>query len=311
MSAALAIARREEPAAAPAEVLPLVKWAGGKTSLLPQIMRHLPGFNGRLFEPFAGSAALTFHLLPKRTLRGTATLSPGAVIADVNADLMDMYRTVRQQTDHVLEALRRLEREHRRNGERCYAKVRTHWNDPMHRMHDGMVLRAAMFLYLNRTCWNGLWRVNRDGKFNVPSARYQNPVICDEPRIRAAAQLLRHVELVTGTFDRTIWTVKAGDLVYFDPPYMPRSETSSFTSYAKDGFGASDHEHLMHTAYELALLRGAHVVVSNSDTPAVRKLYRQYRGGRFHRITRAGTISSKGSGRQPVPELLIVIEGKA
>jgi DNA adenine methylase len=287
---------------------PLLKWVGGKQDLLSRIEPHLPKTFGRYFEPFAGGAALFFHLAHQ--LEGVAT------VGDKNADLIHCYQMVRDQPEKVIRRLRWLEGIHRADDvepqdERSfYYQTRREWNRGVRstgtvrvrsRMSD--VQRAAAFLYLNRTCWNGLWRENRSGKFNVPAGRYRNPTICDPDRIRLAASALeRATFLVTSSWRETVAGARAGDLVYLDPPYVPRSETSSFTSYAAGGFTMTDQITLASWVHR-AVADGIHVLVSNSATRQVRELYA---GLRQVRIRASRSINCKSDRRGNVNEILVV-----
>ncbi len=269
---------------------PPIKWAGGKAALLPHIVKRLPSFRRHYFEPFAGGGALFFHLA-----------QPNAVLADVNDDLMTMYRALAGDVDGVIAALQRLEREHKqyRRPGRFYYEQRKQWNLARWRWPE--IERAAMFLYFNRTCFNGIWRVNRSGGFNVPIGRYKNPTICDVSRLRAASAVLRQSEVRHQPWQETISHARSGDLVYLDPPYVPASATASFTGYAIGGFSLEQQRELAAAAHELAG-RGVAVVASNSDTPLVRKLYR---GMRQSKVQVSRAISCKGDERGDVGELII------
>ncbi|MCS6856394.1 MAG: DNA adenine methylase [Sandaracinaceae bacterium] len=275
------------PSPLPRESGPFLKWAGGKSRLVPQLLRLLPEGVERMrhIEPFAGGAAFFFARRPKR-----------ALLADINEPLINTYRCVRDQVDQVIEALRELATKH---GTGRYYEVRAEYNAtkhiPPHR-------RAAMFIYLNKTCFNGLHRVNRRGEFNVPEGKYKNPRILDEPQLRAASQALQNAELHCGDFEEILDFVKPGDFVYLDPPYEPISGTSNFTSYAKaEGFTRKDQFRLKNVFCALDR-RGAKVMLSNSDVPFIRELYREYR---IDQVFAPRLISCDVRSREPVPELVI------
>jgi DNA adenine methylase len=275
------------PGSAPAEPVrarPFLKWVGGKGRLIEQLRPHLPSPFKRYFEPFAGGAALFFALGPRR-----------AVLTDVNAELIDCYRTVRDHVEDVIVALRR----HRYSAEHYY-RVRA--MDPA-----GLKLpeRAARTIYLNKTGYNGLYRVNRAGKFNVPMGRYTNPTVCDAENLRACSAALRRVELEQRDFAELGVRARAGDFVYFDPPYDPMSATAAFTSYAPGGFGPDAQRRLAELFAGLAR-KGVHVVLSNSDTPLIRELYRPFR---ITPILAARSINSRGSRRGKVGEVLVTSFG--
>lgn len=270
----------------PPAATPIVKWVGGKTRLIPEIVSRLPREHGRYFEPFAGGAAVFFHLGPA-----------AAVLSDRNADLIAMYRTVAADPEGVI---RRLELHRAAHGETHYYDTRARWNDRS--VSASALDRAATFIYLNRTCFNGLWRVNRAGAFNVPMGRYKNPAIGDPDAIRAAAALLRRATLRCGDYADAVADAGPGDLVYFDPPYDPVTTTANFTSYTGDGFTADDQRALADLVRTLAD-RGCAVVLSNSDTPFIRSLYR---GLRIDRVRCPRAINSDPSRRGDVDEVLVL-----
>ena len=294
---------------------PLLKWAGGKRQLLPALEPYYPQSFQRYLEPFVGSGAVFFHLAATGVLDGRAV-----TLSDVNADLIGCYRTVRDRTEAVIDALQDLQREHRRRGDACYYEVRDERFNPARaklaaehggRAADGYSpALAAMLIFLNRTGFNGLFRLNRSGQFNVPAGRYTDPRICDPDHIRAVAAVLRRPGLAieNRAFDAALGEAGAGDFVYCDPPYAPLSRTSSFASYTADGFGALDQQRLL-TAIVAACRRGARVVMSNSSAPEIETAYRT-RAARqakiaVHRVPARRAINSRGTARGPVDELII------
>lgn len=264
---------------------PLVKWAGGKGRLLAELLQGAPASYRSYFEPFLGGAALYFRLRPT-----------SSVLSDSNADLINMYSCVARDPDGVIE---RLARHRLRHCADYYYAVRELWNTPA--ALPGSVDRAAAFIYLNRTCYNGLWRVNRRGGFNVPIGRYSDPLILDAPRIRTASRLLSGASLRAAHFAEAVAGAGEGDFVYFDPPYHPISETASFTSYTATNFGPDDHHELAGVARAL-VERGCAVLVTNSDTPFVRDLYK---GFSIRSIACRRSINSNGGARGQQSELLI------
>ncbi|HEX3772319.1 MAG TPA: DNA adenine methylase [Polyangiaceae bacterium] len=273
-------ARNQQAAPRPPQARPFLKWAGGKGQLLAQLRPLLPAAYRRYFEPFAGGAALFFALAPKR-----------AVLADVNAELVDCYKAARDDVDGVIAALG----EHRYEAEHYY-RVRA--VDPASLAPAD---RAARTIYLNRTGYNGLYRVNRAGKFNVPMGRYTNPLLCDADNLRACSKALAGVVVRRADFEQAVEGARAGDFVYFDPPYVPVSDTADFTSYVPGGFGADQQRRLADLFAALAR-RGVHAVLSNSDTPSVRDLYR---GFRIHRVLASRHINSRGTRRGKVGEVVV------
>jgi DNA adenine methylase len=262
-----------------AGVRPLLKWAGGKRQLLPALAAHYPSTFNRYFEPFFGSGAVFFDLLSQGRLAGRPVH-----LSDVNPDLVGCYRVVRDSAGSVIEALERLQSEHRRRGDACYYDVRDRRFNPV-RLHllqagaDAMVdgytpQLAAMLVYLNRTGFNGLFRLNRTGAFNVPVGRYANPRICDPAHIEAVSRAFGqpNVRFDCRPFDRALADAGHDDFVYCDPPYEPLSRTASFASYTASGFTMFDQARLRH-AVVAAAVRGAFVVVSNSSAPAIEAEY--------------------------------------
>lgn len=280
--------RRAEapPPPSPASTSPIIKWVGGKSKLLGELAARLPPRHERYFEPFAGGAALFFHLAPAR-----------AVLADRNADLIGMYQAVAADAPGMI---RRLAIHRAAHDQAHYYEVRERWNDRS--VSWSPIDRAATFVYLNRTCFNGLWRVNRSGAFNVPMGRYTNPRICDPDALAAAATVLRGAEVRCADYRAAVADAGRGDLVYFDPPYDPLTPTSSFTSYTGDGFGLEQQAELAELVRTLAA-RGCHVLLSNSDTPRVRALYR---GLRIDRVRCPRAINSDAARRGDVDEVIVV-----
>lgn len=266
---------------------PFLRWAGGKTSLVPELLRHLPPretFRGTYYEPFLGGGALFFAYAPK-----------SAVLGDINKKLIETYQVVRGGVDdQFVRALAHLD-----DDAETYASVRAHFNGER---YNSPVTSAAYFIYLNKTCFNGLWRVNRRGGFNVPynATRAGRRTICDMETLGAASKALQGTTLYAGEFSKS--NPRPGDVIYFDPPYWPVSATSNFTAYAKEPFGPAAQEHLRD--YALALKkRGVHVVLSNADVAPVRKLYA--RGFTLHEVQARRNINSKGDRRGKVGELII------
>jgi DNA adenine methylase len=268
---------------------PIVKWAGGKTKLLEELRRRVPSQVRTYAEPFAGGAALFF------ALESEGSRIERAILADKNEDLMALYRAVKSHVDGLIEALRGY-----RYDEDEYYRVRAL---EVTGMSD--TERGARLLYLNRTCFNGLWRVNKSGRFNVPFGKYVNPRILDEDGLRAASRALAKADLVTADFTDVTSSLGPGDFAYFDPPYVPVSKSASFTAYATGGFGPDDQARLV---TELARLRDAGVaaVLSNADTPATRELYKAFA---MHRVTAPRAINSHAAGRGPAGELIVTSWG--
>ncbi len=234
---------------------PFLKWAGGKTQLADALLERMPLVFNVYHEPFVGSGALFFRLYRERKIRR-------AILSDLNAELIDTYRAIRDNVSDVIKLLS--EFPHDRE---FYYAIRE--QDPW---QLSLPERAARMIYLNKTGYNGLYRVNRQGKFNVPFGRYKSPKYLDQENLIAVSQALQNVEILCTPFQTVLERVVPGDWVYFDPPYVPLSQTANFTSYHANGFGLSDQEHLRDICVELSKEK-VYVMLSNSDTEIIRSLY--------------------------------------
>jgi DNA adenine methylase len=270
------------PAAAP-----FVKWAGGKTQLLRQLDARVPQFT-RYFEPFLGGGALFFHLASR--------LDFAAHLSDANSDLVNAYNVVKNDVEALIALLEKHERNYRKAPAEYYYRLRA-------RRPEDSVEAAARFIALNKTCYNGLYRVNRSGEFNVPIGRYKNPAICDRESLRGASAALNHSDarIVVSDYRKALKKAREGDFVYLDPPFHPLSKTAHFVDYTKSGFGEDDQVELARVFRELDR-RGCRVLLSNSDTKLTRDLYSGF-AQRRAQVLRA--ISCKGSMRTGYRELLV------
>ncbi len=263
-----------------ARAYPFVKWAGGKRSLIPEILKVMPEQFGSYWEPFVGGGAV-FFALDSRIRK--------AHLSDINLDLMITYKMLHKRPQDVIKALRKHQREH---GPRYYLRIRNKQHD-----EQDPVLLAARFIYLNKTCYNGLYRVNKQGKFNVPIGRHTNPAICDKDNLLAVSKVLGKAKLKIETFGKI--SPKQGDLVYCDPPY-----DGTYSGYTGAGFDDDDQK-----ALRDACIRwredGCYVIVSNSDTGFIRQLYKEFE---LHEVSAPRHINSNGKGRGRVGDLLIVGE---
>jgi len=267
---------------------PVLKWAGGKSRLVGEILGRLPETIDTYYEPFVGSGAVFFALASAGRFRR-------AVLGDRNPELIDVYRSIKRDVASVISLLRGYAYDRD-----FYYEVRA-W-DPS---KLDLAERAARTIYLNKAGFNGLYRVNRSGQFNVPFGRHASPNICDEPRLNAAAELLKRVKLEIGDFAKISAASAPGDAVYFDPPYVPLSKTSNFTAYHSDVFDDSEHERLSVTFNQLSK-RGVWAVLSNSDTPRTRELYEPFA---IDRIMVTRPINSKSTQRGNVAEILVSNQG--
>lgn len=257
--------------------------------MLAQYEPHFPESFDRYFEPFFGGGAVFFWLFSRGLLNNAPVF-----LNDVNPELVNFYTVLRDDCESLISKLQEHAKKH---GKDYYYETRAKKQRQMKPAN-----RAARLMYLNRTCFNGLYRVNSKGEFNVPMGRYKNPLICDPVGLRAASAALQEGTFGLGSFEEAVSGAKAGDLVYFDPPYVPLNTTSSFTSYTRENFTLDDQERLAQTFRELAD-RGVKVCLSNSDTPVVRDLYK---GFNQHVIMAPRAINSKADRRQKVSELLVV-----
>jgi DNA adenine methylase len=265
---------------------PVLKWVGGKRRLIEDIIKLFPrDYHERAYhEPFFGGGALFFHLEP---IRGS--------INDVNNRLMNFYRVLRDNPEELIQEAGKYVYEKDE-----YYRLRARFNeDSLIDVED-----AAILLFLNKTGYNGLYRVNSKGKYNVPFGRYKNPRIVDEERIRKASKILENIEIHSDRFYSVEKFAKPGDIVYFDPPYLPVSETSNFTEYSKTGFGYEDHKLLKDICIELHE-RGILFVQSNSYIPPILELYEDIQDFRINVVQMNRAINSKASKRGEVNEILV------
>lgn len=261
-----------------------MKWAGGKRQLLAELRRFVPERFGRYYEPFVGGGALFFALGPAR-----------ATLSDDNERLVHTYLGVKRDVDAVIAKLR-VHKE--RHSESYYYRMRTL---DVEAMKDDAE-RAAWLIYLNKTGYNGLYRVNSRNQFNVPLGRYVDPSICDEPNLRACAAALRRATVRCEDFAQAVRSAREGDFVYFDPPYVPLTTTSSFTSYTSKGFGPPEQQRLRDVALALKK-RGVRVLLSNSAAPAVRELYA--RDFELEIVHAERKVNSRADGRGRIAEYVI------
>ena len=271
---------------------PFLKWAGGKAKLAPTVLDRAPqGFN-RYHEPFVGAGAVFFALRSRGAVAATLT--------DVNAALIETFQVVKDDPSGLLQELapladRYLPASHEERA-RCYYEARA--STPA-----TAAARAARIIFLNRTCFNGLYRENRSGRFNVPHGRYVRPAILNVFLLEACSRSLQAADLVCGDFETACARAADGDFVYLDPPYHPLSATASFTSYTSAAFGVAEQVRLR-DAFDSLSRRGVAAILSNSDHPAIRELY-EGRGYLLETVTMSRAINSVGSKRTPIPELLI------
>ena len=269
---------------------PLVKWAGGKRQLLLELVKRLPKKWETYYEPFVGGGALLIELYKRRMLKS-------AVISDLNEELINLYKVVKNYPHELIEMLSSTEF---KNEKDTYLKLRERFNEIIGNP-EYSIERAVLFLYLNKHCYNGLWRVNKAGKFNVPFGRYKNPSMPSQELILEFSNMLRNVEILNVDFEEAVSSAHRGDFVYFDPPYQPVSETAYFTDYTSGGFDYSEQKRLAKVCKKLTK-KGVYVMISNSNTDEIKDLY-----DNFHiSIVNANRfINSRADKRKGATEVII------
>ncbi|MBZ8182656.1 DNA adenine methylase [Oscillatoria salina] len=262
---------------------PFLKWAGGKSKLISQYLPYIPKFNN-YFEPFLGGGALFFYLQPKK-----------AFLSDINEELINVYCCVRDRPEELLTHLKTHQAQHDRH---YYYQIRA--TSP-----QTNIARAARFIYLNKTCFNGLYRENSQGKFNVPIGRYKNPKIYQPELLFAASKALQNQQIKHCSFENILTHAQtSNDFVYFDPPYYPLSSTSSFTNYSRHSFAQAEQIKLQQICQQLTQ-RGVKVMLSNSDCDFIRQLYSNSQF-KLIEISAGRAINSKAQRRGKITELLII-----
>ena len=277
--------QRQKLASRPAAA-PFLKWAGGKGQLLQELGAHVPEFD-RYFEPFLGGGALFFYLASRRSF--------SAHLSDANNDLVNAYKAVKTNVDGLVELLSGYELRYKKDPRSFYYRLRS--------SRPQGVRAAARFIALNKTCYNGLYRVNRSGEFNVPIGSYKNPAICDKERLRSASAALNYCKarISCMSYNEALRKARSGDFVYLDPPFVPLSKTARFVDYTQDGFGEQDQADLAKAFADLDR-RGCKVLLSNSDTEITRELYAGFTQCTVQ-VSRA--ISCRGMERTGYTELLV------
>ena len=267
-------------------VQPFLKWAGGKRQLLPEIRKYVPKKFTTYYEAFVGGGAVLFDVQP-----------PKAIVGDISPDLINVYSAVRDNVEELIKALKK-----HKNGKDYFYNVRELDRiEQYNKLSD--IEKAARIIYLNKTCYNGLFRVNSQGQFNVPFGNYQNPNIVNEIVLKAVSNYLNeaNITFVCGDFETVLKTAKKGCFVYLDPPYDPVSDTASFTGYTLDGFDTKDQTRLRNMCNQLNA-RGCSFLLSNSHTDFICELYSEY----IIEIVQVGrNINSDGAKRGKISEVLV------
>lgn len=270
------------------ELKPIIKWVGGKRQLLPEIEKYMPSDFNRYFEPFVGGGAVFFDIAPTN-----------AVINDMNGSLIDMYQVIKENPQELISELKI----HKVNNSKdYYLKIRAYDRDgTIDKMSK--IQRVARVMYMLRVDFNGLYRVNKKNQFNVPYGKYKNPKIVNENLINDMSKYFNsnHIEFKNGDFEEAVSGAERNDFVYFDPPYIPLTETSNFTSYTSDGFSLEDQERLRDLFFKLSK-NGVKVMLSNSDTELTRNLYKD---AIIHSVQANRAINSIAKKRGKVGEVII------
>ncbi len=270
---------------------PFVKWAGGKRQLIPILNQNLPESFGTYYEPFLGGGALLFHILTDKNGQKCS-------ISDLNSDLVLAYTTIRDRIDSLIASLKNHEKNYQKNSESYYYSIRE--SNPRSEIE-----KTSRLIFLNRTCFNGLYRVNSKGKFNVPLGKYSNPNIVNEENLHAVSNILQssRISIKCRDFEAVLRDAKKGDLIYFDPPYQPTSATANFTSYTNKDFTYDDLTRLAELCLKLDS-RGCNVLLSNSDSKEVTDIFAK-NPWKITRIEANRSINSNSKKRTGHFELLI------
>lgn len=284
------------------DVKPFVKWAGGKRGLIDTFEDRgfFPKKFNDYFEPMLGGGAVFFHIAQNyKTDR--------CVLADINPDLIDAYSTIKDDVETLIDELNSIKTRYDDTSDQdeFFYDRRDEFNRLKLGEKDSKVRKSALFIFLNKTCFNGLYRVNKKGEFNVPFGRYRNPSIYSGSNLRNMSELLKKDELRLADFEEAIKDAGKGDFVYFDPPYAPISGTADFTSYSKEDFGLEEQKRLARVLSELAD-RGCYVMESNSSSSLITDdIYAEYENLKIHYVEAPRHISCKADGRKPVKEVVI------
>ena len=273
---------------------PFIKWVGGKTQLLKQIEGYLPERYNTYFEPFIGGGALYFYLQAKKPDK--------AVINDLNPQLANLYIHLRNQPHQLIAELKQIEKQYlplsHNDRKDFYYEIRKKYNA----LTDSNTERSALLIFLNKTGFNGMYRENPRGEFNIPFGRNNLKSLFDQKALLESSRTLQNTTILNGTYETAVENAQKGDFIYFDPPYIPLSKTASFTKYTSDGFGPEDQVKLRDLFVELHA-RGCFVMLSNSNAPEVQELYQDFKR---HEVLANRAVNCKATGRGKIKELIII-----
>lgn len=292
------------------KIRPFVKWAGGKGSLIPQLNNFYPyelknGIIERYIEPFVGGGAVLIDILQKYDIQEVYAF-------DINIDLINSYNVIKNNVEELINNLKQMETEYlqleQKERKNYFYNIRDEYNNYELKENEQNVQRATQFIYLNRTCFNGLYRVNKNGKFNVPVGSYKNPTICDEENLRQLSQLIQNVQFQYGDYSRSMEYVTENTFVYFDPPYRPLNVTSGFTSYTKEDFN-DDNQRELATFYRELNGQNAKLMLSNSNPKNINVednfFDNIYQGFNINEIQASRMINANSNGRGKISEILV------
>lgn len=292
------------------KIRPFVKWAGGKASLIPQLDNFYPnelknGIIERYIEPFVGGGAVLIDILQKYDIQE-------AYAFDINIDLINSYNVIKNDVDKLIANLKQMEIEYLQLGQEerknYFYNIRDEYNNYELEENEQNIQRTAQFIYLNRTCFNGLYRVNKNGKFNVPIGSYKNPTICDEENLKKLSKLIKNVQFQYGDYSKSEEYVTENTFVYFDPPYRPLNITSGFTSYTKEDFN-DDNQKELARFYGKLNEQNAKLMLSNSNPKNINKedsfFDNIYEGFNINQIQASRMINANSKGRGKITEILV------
>ncbi len=283
------------------DVKPFVKWAGGKRGLISTFERKgfFPNKFNDYYEPMVGAGAVFFHI--------AQNYKPNScILSDINPDLIDAYRIIKEQPEDLIREIETIKKEYLKSDDKSkyYYSHRDEFNKLKLKENGDLTRKGAVFIFLNKTSFNGLYRVNKSGEFNVPFGKRKNPGIYDEENIKNISKLLKKDELLNLDFEEAVKNASEGDFVYFDPPYVPLTKTSSFTSYSKEDFNLEEQKRLARVLNELHE-RGCLVMESNSGSEIIENIYGEYEDLKLYPVEAPRQISCKADGRKPVKEYVI------
>lgn len=275
-------------------VKPFIKWVGGKGKLIPELKEFFPKKFNRYFEPFVGGGAVFFEIIQNTKIKFSG-------INDINSKLIKSYKILKNSPKELITLLKSIETEYKKlsieERKKYFYRVRNLYNK--NNLTDVEI--AADLIFLNKTCFNGMYRENSKGEYNVPVGDQKNPNICDKKNLLAVSRFLKSTKITNLSFETSLKECKKGDFIYFDPPYYPVNETSKFTHYSKNSFDKNDQIKLRNVFKKLSD-KGCLVMLSNSDTEFIKDLYKDFNINYIHA---ARSINSKGNGRGKIKEVVV------